>query len=442
MNNEIQIQEEIYCSDAGAFHVNNAVFNNEPCYCVQNFHNGEIRTVLFNYDESIMRSVVSRMKRTGMSFDRKCTGSGFVFKFNQGKHEPGISLRSFLWSKYKHIPAKQAKKLRILLHDMSSVSSGIIDMRECNLYDSDEITSAEITTLLDSVTGRKFIVVQCEGITEFIDYSPELYQMLTTKGLCYNYQKCIATNRIKVSVHFAKKKNGSVGQNISRFVAIYNKCFGQFKNQKGAIKRFIRKYPVLNERFKEMDGSHVNAYKFNHCRENIMLMPSTVNRSMDNLAARIAGNYRMNPFRYSDGESDKILIEWNIGEESRYIVCNSTEDYADIQNFILGVSKYTKNLEMRNATVLEDHETVISDHNPTPREQSLSRKGVAAGNVEYADVQRMMFQWSADCERVTKLYREHPEIFWEWKNTAEKFSTEDLLRQAIIIFGYSERLPN
>lgn len=439
MNNDIEILEEIFQYDTGSFIVSKATFRNEPCYAVQNFHKGEIRTVVFD-NESVMQSVVSRMKRTKMCRDNKSTGSKFMFKFNRGKREPSISLRPFLWSKYKHIPIKQAKELKICLHDMSSTPFGIIDLRERNLYDSSDVSNAEITTLSDGITGRKFIVVQCEGATEFIDYSPELFQLLRTKDFCTNYQKNRRTNRINLAIHYAKRKDGILGQNLSRFVAVYNDCFGRFKNQKGALKRFIRQYPALNKRFERMHGSHVNACKFNHSRENLMFMPDSVNMDMGNYAARIAGKYRMNPFRFCYGESDKILIEWNIGEDSRYIVCNSVEDYADLQGFILGASKYTQNLVMRLATIMDDHETVVSDSVHTPKEEALPRNGVAAGSVEYKDILRMMYQWSADCERVTKLYREQPGLFWNWKNTEKDIATEDLLWQTVFVFGYCGQL--
>lgn len=145
MNDDIEILEEIYKSDTGAYRICNAAYKNVPCYCIEHTGRNGVEITLFDGGESVCNAVIARMEKTKMGIT--VYGTQHMLFFHKRDKNCKISLRRFLWSKYKHISTKQVKKLRIMLHDVSTIPAGVIDMRECNLFDSDEISSADITTL-------------------------------------------------------------------------------------------------------------------------------------------------------------------------------------------------------------------------------------------------------------------------------------------------------
>lgn len=58
MIDDLEIQEEIYCSPSGAFRVNKALFKNEPCFSVQNRNSPEVFWKWHNTDEDMAVGVL------------------------------------------------------------------------------------------------------------------------------------------------------------------------------------------------------------------------------------------------------------------------------------------------------------------------------------------------------------------------------------------------
>lgn len=438
MDNEIQIQEEIYSSDNGSFRVSKAIFKNEPCYTVQNFHKGEIRTVVFDNDERIMRSVVCRMNRTNMSRDNKGTGSKFMFKFNRGKHEPGISLRNFLWGKYNGISPKKAKKIKVELTDKSTYTDNIMDMRRENMYDAGGTNTDGIAVVKDPTTDRQYIIVQDGDRIEFLDYSPEMYLMLTTRNICTKC-KCNTSRdngRLFTSVHYSCKKDGWKMFNLSRFVLYYVEFFDKFRRYpKGNITRFIHNIPFFVPD-KNIECGHINAYSWNNCKENIMLMEKEKNDKMSTYARIIQGRYKMFPIAYRENGQVKILIEWNVGEKAKFFVCENVDDYVNLQESALEKNPLTANLEMRFAIVNEDSKQEVAGTIPTPKSQAAPTKGKAEV-LDRKDTIRAMLNWSSHKDSLITLYREHSNYFRIWKNTSPShdnpITTEDLIKQVLLL---------
>lgn len=431
MNNDIEIQDEIYCSGAGSFHVNKAVFNNEPCYCVQNFCNGEVYTVIFDFDESITQSVVARMKRTGMSLNKKRTGSRFAIKFLKGKREPGISLMRFLWGKYNCISPKKAKKIKVDLADKTSYADNIMDMRRRNMYDAGGTNTEGISIISHIISGKQFIMVRHGNRIEVMEYTPELYQMLTTRKICSRCKQTPKGNdsgRLYTSIQFAKGKDGRTIKNLSRFVLFYNEYFKLFQNYKqGNITRFIHSIPTLDTNGEEIVCGHLNAWSWNNCNENIMFMLKAENDDMSTYARQIAGKYSMLPIAWKyDGES-KILIEWNAGESLRYFVCESVADYVDFQKTVLGKNRMICNLSLFGSA---DGEIV---QYKTPMQSAIPIR--EQGEMSESQLKTELWRWCDGRDRVLDLYRRSPGEFWKWHNTGSKVEPMTMVNQMLKVLG-------
>ena len=434
MDNEIQIQEEIYSSDNGSFRVSKAIFNSEPCYTVQNFHKGEIRTVVFDNDERIMRSVICRMNRTKMSRDNKGTGSKFMFKFKRGKREPGISLRNYLWGKYNGISPKKAKKIKVELTDKSTYTDNIMDMRRENMYDAGGTNTEGISIISHIISGEQFIMVQFDDRIEVLEYTPEMYQMLTTRKICSRCRKSQRgrnSGRLNTTIRFGDGKHGRVIKNLSRFVLLYDEHFKRFRNYRhGSIRRFTHSIPSIDpkEREEQIDCGHLNALSWNNCNENVLFMKKKLNNEMSTYARQIAGKYSMLPIAWKSDDEIKILIEWNAGEALCYFVCESVADYLDFQKTVLGKNQMISNLSLfgvdENGNWVQ-YKTPMQSAVPERENDVLSESALKTE----------LWRWCSGRDRVLELYRRTPGVFWIWRNTEHDVEPTYLARQILRVMG-------
>lgn len=432
MSNNLEIQEEIYYSPSGAFRVNKALFKNEPCFSVQNNHGGVMLTVLFDYDMRIMRAVVSKMKRVGMSADIKESGSGFMFKFQKKEKEQSISLRTFLWGKYHNIPPKKTIGLNIQLLDKETFSSNIMDMRSRNLYDAGGTATDGISIIHHIVTNEPFIMVQYEDRTEFLEYSPEMYQMLTTRKICSqckrNKQKK-DNGRLFLNIRCKCGKDGQIIRNLSRFALIFDEHYKRFENYRnGNITRFLHSIPEIDPG-KEIECGHLNARSWIDCNENMLFMKNELNGAMSTYAGLIDGKYSMLPIAWKADSESKILIEWNAGEALVYFVCESVEDYVDFQKVILGKKPMIRDLSLVAAD---------SDGNRTQFKTPMQSARSPVEKQEKMSVHELtteLWRWCDGRDRVLGLYKNSPGVFWTWQNTDKNMAADVLLRQILRLFG-------
>lgn len=430
MNDDLEILETLFQTKTGAFRVCTALYRKVLCYCVTHIHDGDQHTVLFEYDKQILKSVIQRLKRTKMAMEKKESGSGFIFKFHKTSHEAALSLRTFLWAKYHKLPIKKARGLNLELSDRSSFSSGIMDMRKANIYDAGGTDTNGISVTTHPGTGNRYIVIHdCDRI-EYMDYSPELYQMLTTRRICGKPKKCQDNGRLCVSIHFAQKKDGWTIKNLSRFVLLYYSYFGKYANQKsGAITRFIRNIPTLEKNVGEgKHCAHLNAQSWNNCKENLLFMDNDLNQQMSNYASRISGAYGMLPIVWRSGNENRILIEWSKNGEHRYFVCNSVEDYLDFQETVLGVNGKIGNLQInlfyRDGRFHQE---------PTPM-QSARPRNYTAPPPNMETILSELQEWSNGKNRILQKYQESPDCFWIWRNTQDRIAIDVFAQQILRMF--------
>ncbi len=436
MGNNLEIQNTLLQSEKGIYFLCTARYKGEPCLCLQRRKDGTAYSVLFDDDNRIRRSVISQMKKKRLVMEQKASGSRFVFKFNDSSGKGLISLRLFLWAKYNSIPPGKAKRMKIELYDKSAYPNNIMDMRSRNLYNAGGTFTDGIEIVTHPETDHKFILVQAEDRAEFFEYTPEMYQMLTTRSICTECRKGKDTGRLFTAVHYSQKKTGYKMLNLSRFVLTYDEFFGRFKNYAtGSITRFIHSLPSLipNE---GIDCGHVNANSWNSCKENILMMEREKNIKMSSYARTIQGRYKMFPIVYDDNGKKVFLIEWDIGDSPRLILCESIDDYINMQEFAIGKDPKVKNLRLQLRTADENDGLQITETIPTPGEQVLPQTAKAPV-LDRKEIIRAMLNWSCQKDSLIGLYQEHPNIFYHWKNTNNPDNPVgyfDLVYQAILIY--------
>lgn len=426
MGNELEIGKKLYSSKNGAFCIYEAMYKNEPCYCIE--HTKTLERVLFDGGDGMYRSLVAKLNRQRLVRDGKGSGSGFMFKFNGNGANAGISLRSFLWCRYNKLPLSELKWTKIELRDKSAYADRIMDMRQYNLYDAGGVVTDGVSIETDCATGKQFVVAQDEDRTEFMDYSPEIYQILTTRNYS-TFQKSMGNGRLAVSVHFANRKDGYTIKNLSRFVAIYNQHFRRFKNQRGNVLRFLHNFQRLDPG-KNIEAGHINSCNWNNCAENLMFMPAKKNSQMWDIARRISGEYKIFPVVYRGWNTPLILVEWTVRDTSKHIVCESVDDYIDLLLFA------TKRVPMSQHIRLQfgkwDGEKIATQNIPTPKDSEIQYGKMPI--LDYRETVLDMLNWSAHKDALVKLYEEHPDYFWTWKCMKKGVNTGDCIAQSLLIF--------
>lgn len=426
MKEDLDIYDPLYKSKMGAFCVYSAIYKERPCYCIENTRTSE--KVIFDGGKRIFQSFIKKMERQCLVRDCKESGSGFMFKFNGNAGADGISLRSFLWGRYNHLPKSSLKRIKVELYDKSTYQDKIMDFRRCNLYDAGRVVTDGISIESDCVTGKKLIVLRDKDRVEFMDYSPEMFRILTTRSLS-RFQKSKDNGRLGIIIHFANKKSGYTIKNLSRFVTVHNQRFGKFRRQSGSVKRFIHNYPGLDPD-RRIEAGHVNSASWNHCAENVMFMTAEQNRKMSDIARRMSGRYRVFPVVYRDENVEKILVEWTVGDTSKYIVCESVDDYIDMLLFSTKRTEMTQNLKL----LFENWngEKMCTQDISTPKDCESPRGDMPILN--YRETVLDMLNWNAHKNAVVGLYEKRPEYFWIWKKAKKGIGFLDLMRQALMIF--------
>lgn len=434
MNNDLEIKKQIYQTKKGAYTIHEAMFRGEPCYCICHTDRTGSYTILFDHNEKIMDLIAKKSDRTGITCEKKHSGTGFVFKFHRTGREKGISIRLYLWAKYNDLLLEEVRQSNIQLRDTSLSMEGILDMRRCNLYDAGGIRTDGFDIITRYGTEERYILMQIGDRLDIQDYSPELYELLTNRSLCNGYT---SSNRGRISafVQYAHKRDGAVRKNLSRIVLIYNEFFGSYKNMSGAIKRFVHDIPALDEKLgKGIVCGHINAKSYINCAENIMLMGDTTNSEMSTYAQRFSGNYAMRPFAWRSEGDTKILVEWDTGNSLDYFVCDTPEEYADLQKCMAGKCSLTENVKITYTSGETTYKVA------TPRETMISQHEKNKQPENRAAFLREFWTWCDSRDRVFDLYSNDPKRFHKWSECT-KGITLDALPEILSIFGFGVRKP-
>lgn len=336
--NLLDLSKQIHVTKNGTNAFYEARYLDQPCYAIKHVPTGHIE--LIDYDLSILKSIINRVNRSkALACDKK--KKGYILKFYSTDRERSISLRSFVYARYKGLSLESVRKKNICIDDDSTVKDSILDLRSCNLYDAGEIRPHTASRHIDIIkrpeTDTEYIAItfsnRANGRIEYTEYSPELYEMLA-RPVCCNVQYNHHRDRAVVRVHYANNKKGYVIDNLSKFILIYNLHFGQYKNMRGGVKRFINDYYKLSRKYKDHDAAHINSCKWNNCIGNLMFMEKT-KESKPNLEMSDFIKWFLSPYNVSTAINDKneILVEYLYTYRFK---CKTPRDYADWQKVFLG----------------------------------------------------------------------------------------------------------
>lgn len=274
-------------------------------------------------------------------FDRKKNGG--ILKFRRTVKERDISLRYFVYAKYNGLELREVRGKNIVLDDDSGKENGILDLRSNNIYDAGELrphTKARDIEIVERPgTGERYIAIKFQGRengkVEYVEYSPELYEMLCRPTYCnIGYNK--HSDRATVVVHYKKSKNGYAFDNLAKFILLYQMFFSRYKNRTGGVKRFIHDYGDLRKPYSDnMDAAHINAVKWNQCKGNLLMMDEELNRAMSDNIKLFIGKYQVFTAVNERGE---ILIELINDGRTSYYKCATPERFLAWQNLFLGKS--------------------------------------------------------------------------------------------------------
>ena len=335
---DLKLTGRVFESKSKTITIHKAIYNNEPCCAVVYEPTQHIE--IFDYSLPIVNAVIAKIKRAGaLVCEHKQSGRCFLkfHKVNNRRAERGITLRCFLYAKYHSIGLSHVRGCKLALVDDSAIQDGVLDLRSCNIYEAGASRPDKASCKMEIVnnprnSSEKYITIahtrRSSGNTEYVDYEPELYEMLSSSRYC----SITANNygdRLTVVVHYGKGKGCYIRDNLSKFVFLYYECFDKYRNRSGSIKRFLRDYPKLSKKHKDEDVAHVNACKWNSTKYNLMLMSDKTNAAMTDNIKLFGGSHAAHT---TANEQKEILIEY----AGRYFKCKTPEDYLDWQRVFLG----------------------------------------------------------------------------------------------------------
>lgn len=408
--NQIELNTVLYTTKNKAFHVCEAAVDGVPCYCIINDRTG--CRVLISHDENIMKALIQKINRCGISCETKSSGCGFLFKFSNKGRDKSISLRSYLAAKYNRISLESIRGKKISILNTELFLENVLDMRKENLF----FPGGQRTERLDIISrpdkeDEKYIIVDDGERVEIQDYSPELYDLMTARNLCGGYRANPRNGRLNIVVHFKKGKDGYMLTNLSRFILIFYQHFGKYIKQSGAGKRFVHDIKKLNKNIGEnIDCGHVNGDSWNNCVHNIMPMARSANVEMGRLIQFFRGDY--SAFAVTDVIDGKnmVLIELCSAGKQKYYLCQNEFDYLDLQKVLLGKTSMLKHLQMT-----EFNDNAARKIN-TPKE-ALEEFGKPEKEQFSLD---LFWKWCDKRDNLLTQYSSNPEKFIVWEKEGEK----------------------
>lgn len=83
-----------------------AAYRGLPCYCIQHIPSGHIEII--DHNKAILNAIITKIKRCGALVCEK-KSKQHLLKFRGTEREYNISLRLYVFAKYRHIELKETR---------------------------------------------------------------------------------------------------------------------------------------------------------------------------------------------------------------------------------------------------------------------------------------------------------------------------------------------
>lgn len=413
---DLHLIHELDTSQKRVVTIYSAEYKGEACFAIVHLPSGF--TTVFDKYRRIYNAIKRKLKQ----------GYHIVIDYDNArlprfrlimsdKEHANIDLRQFLYARYNKTRLRNISG-SVQLREDSRRQDNILDLRGRNMYIPGESIEHRKDVSVSVVARQgnpqeKYITIRFERAVaqsaDVVPYTPELFEMLSSPAYC-RIEKNWTDGRTVAVVRYA---NGcDVRTYLARFVLIYKLHFEDYKNKRGGVKRFIRDYKKLSDKYDGMDAAHVNACSWNNCFENLILMHHTINKDMGNYIKWFSAPYSVYTAVNDSGE---ILIEFtSIGlmqngrQIMRYYKCATVEDYLDWQNVFLG-RELTRKLQVATYATTDGIKQALTPRGVV-KSGEMNRK-TAKGN------EPNFWEW---LEHRDKLLSLDSCTFYPWKAGADR----------------------
>ena len=339
--NELILKRKLYATKTETSAVYSAEYDGEKCYAIVHKETGF--TAVFDYDKRIWESMkrLMREKKYTIAYDDSTIKRFKLVTAVSGREN--IDLRKFLFARYNKRYLSSVDGKIYTRQDYSE--DNFCDLRHHNIYLAGDSLDGrdDITVRLTSNPKDEndiWIEVtfsEAEPFTEYVPYSPELWEMLNTPR--YVRLGTMSNGRGQVSVD-----GYSVHNDLARFICIYKKYFPLYQGKRDAVKKFIRAYQSLSDLEKDKHAAHVNSYYHENTFDNLMFMDGSTNHAMSDYIKWLADGYDAYT---AVNNRDEILLEFitPFRESPLYIKFETPEDYADFQRVFIFGTKFSKKIQ-------------------------------------------------------------------------------------------------
>ena len=340
---EIKLKRQIYTTKTETTAVYTAVYDHEQCYSIVHKESGFI--TVFDYDKSVWGAMrrLMREKKYSIAYDKDPSGMPRFKLVTAVSGRENIDLRQFLWAKYnkRHLSSLSGP---VYLRQDDRVNN-FCDLRRYNIYMPGESLNGrdDITVRLISNPNNeneKWIEVifhEEEPFTEFVQYTPELWEMLNTPR--YARLGTIKNGRGMVSVDGYSTPN-----ELARFICIYKKYFQLYQGKRNAVQKFIHEYRGLSALENDKHAAHVNSYYHENTFDNLMFMDGSTNHAMSDYIKWLADGYEAYT---AVNDRDEILLEFitPFRKSPLYIKFETPEDYTNFQKVYIFGTKLSNKMQ-------------------------------------------------------------------------------------------------
>lgn len=370
-----------------------AVIDGEPCYCIGHEHKGD--GIIFEYEEEILQEIINKASEVGIAYDTQRVGCHFKFR-------DGVGLKSFLYARYHNLNPREIRWVYIV----GELENGFCDCRRSKLCRKNNNDFCIEVLQNPHRTEEEYIVISIGDRTEVMDYSEDLYTLLTE--LCY-VRNMSDKKRLK-----ARIVDSSTPTPLSRLVFIFQTFYPQYANTPDGIRQFANEYKVLSCRINEQCG-HINACSWNHSKNNMLLMSEKQNGDMRDYIKYFCDKYQAFAIGIRESGNSYILLMFEgVGGITHYFKL-TIDEFVEMQRCYLnikgeGMASEELNININGAAVdspeqcYKKNQQSVRDAEPTSREECMER----------------FWKWCDSRNRLIEQYQKEPESFERWMNPVGK----------------------